>query len=70
MADRWANPWLWLIGIGEDGLTGLPQSSRDALSRAEIVFGGPRHLALADIGARGRSWPVPFSIAPVLTCRG
>src|SRR5882757_3444291 len=65
-----ADRWLTIIGIGEDGLTGLSQSSRDALAKAEIVFGGPRHLRLADIDARGRPWPVPFSIDPVLDCRG
>lgn len=64
------DPWLAIIGIGEDGLTGLSQSSRDALAKAEIVFGGPRHLKLAEIGERGRLWPVPFSIDPVLACRG
>jgi len=64
------DPWLSIIGIGEDGLTGLSQSSRDALAKAEIVFGGPRHLRLAGIDARGCPWPVPFSIDPVLDCRG
>ena len=68
--SRAANPWLTIIGIGEDGLTGLSQSSREALAKAEIVFGGPRHLKLAEIDARGRPWPVPFSVDPVLTCRG
>src|SRR5882757_1938463 len=65
-----ADPWLAIIGIGEDGLTGLSQSSRDALAKAEIVFGGPRHLRLAEIDARGCPWPVPFSVDPVLDCRG
>jgi precorrin-6Y C5,15-methyltransferase (decarboxylating) len=65
-----ADPWLAIIGIGEDGLTGLSQSSRDALAKAEIVFGGPRHLRLAEIDARGRPWLVPFSVDPVLECRG
>lgn len=65
-----ADPWLTLIGIGEDGLAGLSEASRAALDRAEIVFGGPRHLAFAGVGARGRAWPVPFSIAPVLAERG
>jgi precorrin-6B C5,15-methyltransferase / cobalt-precorrin-6B C5,C15-methyltransferase len=64
------DPWLSIIGIGEDGLTGLSQSSRDALAKAEIVFGGPRHLRLAEVDARGRPWPVPFSVDPVLDCRG
>lgn len=65
-----SSPWLAIIGIGEDGLTGLSPSSRDALAKAEIVFGGPRHLRLARIDARGRPWPVPFSVDPVLACRG
>jgi precorrin-6B C5,15-methyltransferase / cobalt-precorrin-6B C5,C15-methyltransferase len=65
-----AEPWLTIIGIGEDGLSGLSEASRKALSRAEAVFGGERHLALADIGARGRPWPTPFDTERVLACRG
>lgn len=65
-----ADPWLSIIGIGEDGLDGLSPASHAALEAAEIVFGGPRHLALAGAGARGRAWPVPFSTAPVLALRG
>lgn len=41
-----------------------------ALATAEVIFGGPRHLALVGAGARGREWPVPFDVAPVLACRG
>ena len=63
-------PWLTLIGIGEDGRTVLSQAARTALERAEVVFGGPRHLGLAGVGARGREWPVPFAVAPVLALRG
>jgi precorrin-6Y C5,15-methyltransferase (decarboxylating) len=65
-----AEPWLTIIGIGEDGLSGLSEASRKALSRAEAVFGGARHLALGDIGARGRPWPTPFDAECVLACRG
>ncbi len=65
-----ADPWLWLIGIGQDGAAGLSKASRDALERAETIFGGPRHLELAKAGARGRPWPVPFSVEPVLALRG
>ncbi|TRW96547.1 precorrin-6y C5,15-methyltransferase (decarboxylating) subunit CbiE [Paracoccus sp. M683] len=65
-----AEPWLTIIGIGEDGLAGLSDASRDALTGAEVIFGGPRHLALAEAGARGREWPVPFDPAPVLALRG
>ncbi len=59
-----------LIGIGEDGLSGLSDASRFAMDEAEIVFGGARHLALAEIGGKGRPWDVPFSIKPVLAARG
>lgn len=66
-----SDPWLFIIGIGEDGLNGLSPASRDALASADIVFGGPRHLALAGINTdRAREWPVPFSTAPVLALRG
>ena len=64
------DPWLSIIGLGEDGLAGLSPASREALDRAELVFGGPRHLALANADARGQAWPVPFDIGPVLACRG
>jgi precorrin-6B C5,15-methyltransferase / cobalt-precorrin-6B C5,C15-methyltransferase len=67
---RLTDPWLTIIGIGEDGLAGLSEASRKALSGAEIVFGGERHLQLAEIGKRGRPWPVPFDVAPVLSRRG
>lgn len=59
-----------MIGIGEDGLSGLNDASRNALERAEIVFGGARHLELAQVGARGVPWGVPFSVDPVLAARG
>ena len=65
-----SDPWLTIIGIGEDGLAGLSEASRKALAGAETVFGGERHLALADVGGRGRPWPVPFDADVVLSCRG
>jgi precorrin-6Y C5,15-methyltransferase (decarboxylating) len=68
--DPLLKPWLTIVGIGEDGLAGLSEASRKALARAEMVFGGERHLALADIGDRGRTWPVPFDAAGVIGARG
>jgi len=65
-----SDPWLTIIGIGEDGLAGLSEASRKALAGAETVFGGERHLALADVSGRGRPWPVPFDADVVLNCRG
>jgi precorrin-6B C5,15-methyltransferase / cobalt-precorrin-6B C5,C15-methyltransferase len=65
-----ADPWLTIIGIGEDGLAGLSEASRKALDHAETVFGGERHLALAEVTGRGRPWPVPFDADVVLSRRG
>ena len=61
--------WLSLIGIGADGAEGLPAASRAALDAAEVVFGGPRHLAMIAHPDK-RPWPVPFDLAPVLALRG
>src|ERR1700759_5021294 len=65
-----AEPWLTIIGIGEDGLAGLSEASRNALACAEAVFGGERHLKLARVDGRGQAWPVPFDTAFVLSRRG
>jgi len=65
-----SEPWLTIIGIGEDGLAGLSEASRNALDRAETVFGGERHLKLADIDGRGKAWPLPFDVSCVLARRG
>jgi precorrin-6B C5,15-methyltransferase / cobalt-precorrin-6B C5,C15-methyltransferase len=70
MRDPSLSPWLTIIGIGEDGLSGLSEASRKALADAETVFGGERHLALAGIDGRGRPWRAPFEVDCVLACRG
>lgn len=64
------DPWLTLIGIPDDTAAGLPAASRAALQEAEVIFGGPRHLDLVAAGDRGKAWPLPFSIAPVLAEKG
>jgi precorrin-6Y C5,15-methyltransferase (decarboxylating) len=57
--------WLSIVGIGEDGPNGLPPVARELIARADVVFGGTRHLALAAPIIRGeaRSWPSPFARA-------
>ncbi|MFW8594909.1 precorrin-6y C5,15-methyltransferase (decarboxylating) subunit CbiE [Cribrihabitans neustonicus] len=70
MSECPSNPWLTIIGLGENGLESLSGASRKALAEAEVIFGGPRHLALVEAGSRGLPWPVPFSVAPVLEMRG
>ncbi|MBK8158501.1 MAG: precorrin-6y C5,15-methyltransferase (decarboxylating) subunit CbiE [Rhodospirillaceae bacterium] len=66
--------WLTVIGIGEDGLGGLGEAARTALTSAKIVFGGQRHLAMlpADLSALRRPWPTPFEGAfdQVLALKG
>ena len=70
MPDPETDPWLTLIGLGEDGPAGLSPASRAALDAAEVIFGGPRHLDLIGAGDKGQAWPVPFDPTPVLAHRG
>lgn len=35
-----------VVGIGADGWAGLPAASREALTGAGVVLGGPRQLEL------------------------
>ncbi|MEM6657032.1 MAG: precorrin-6y C5,15-methyltransferase (decarboxylating) subunit CbiE [Pseudomonadota bacterium] len=62
-------PWLTVLGLGEDGLDGLPTASLHILDKAEIVMGPPRHLSLIpDAGLTRVEWPVPFADGlPILT---
>ncbi|MBF9051946.1 precorrin-6y C5,15-methyltransferase (decarboxylating) subunit CbiE [Roseobacter sp. HKCCD9010] len=54
--------WLIIVGLGEDGLDGLPTASRDALVQAEVVMGAKRHLdLLTGLQAETIEWPVPFA---------
>ena len=59
-----------IVGLTEHGLPGLSVASHLALSEAEVIFGGPRHLDLVQAGPRGQAWPMPFDLAPVLSRRG
>jgi precorrin-6B C5,15-methyltransferase / cobalt-precorrin-6B C5,C15-methyltransferase len=67
-------PWLSIVGIGEDGIDGLSTRARAAVRSAELVFGGARHLALADRLIRGTRlpWRAPFdtNLAELLAHRG
>ncbi|MGB9090038.1 MAG: precorrin-6y C5,15-methyltransferase (decarboxylating) subunit CbiE, partial [Pseudomonas farsensis] len=65
-------PWLTVIGIGEDGFSGLGKQARRALLAATRVFGSPRQLALLPrcIGGERLPWPRPFSLEPVLALQG
>ncbi|MGL4310029.1 MAG: precorrin-6y C5,15-methyltransferase (decarboxylating) subunit CbiE [Paracoccaceae bacterium] len=67
MAER----WLTVIGMGEDGPTGLSDIARAEIAKAELVFAAPRHHAIAGTPVdKARDWPVPFDVAPLLEQRG
>lgn len=63
--------WLAILGIGEDGLDGLPPAARAVLSQAELVVGGERHLELAGpLEAETLAWPSPLTEAlPAILAR-
>ncbi|WJT00690.1 precorrin-6y C5,15-methyltransferase (decarboxylating) subunit CbiE [Novosphingobium humi] len=68
-----SDPWLTIIGLGEDGAQGLSAAAREALDRAEVVIGAPRHLALLPaLTCAILEWPVPFAdgIARLIEQRG
>ncbi len=68
------NRWLSIVGIGEDGISGLGEAAKEVVRSAEIVFGGKRHLALAAelISGQSCAWPSPFEqgIETVIGLRG
>jgi precorrin-6Y C5,15-methyltransferase (decarboxylating) len=60
-------PWLSVIGIGEDGLSGLTPAARALLESAEVLIGAERHLAMIPVETdRARcperhAWPSPMT---------
>ena len=56
------NPWLAIIGLGEDGISGLSPQARTLIAGAALLVGGERHLALVpEGGAERRTWATPLS---------
>ncbi|MCB1882730.1 MAG: precorrin-6y C5,15-methyltransferase (decarboxylating) subunit CbiE [Geminicoccaceae bacterium] len=49
-------PWIEVVGVGCDGLEGLPPALRALVEGAEAVVGGARHLAFLE-GPAGRRVP-------------
>jgi precorrin-6Y C5,15-methyltransferase (decarboxylating) len=60
-----SSPWLTILGIGEDGVNGLSPAARGLLRGASVVYGGRRHLALAEplVAGEARPWPSPMDSA-------
>ncbi len=66
-------PWLTLVGLGEDGLEALSPRARSAIAEAALVVGGRRHLALVG-STRGEqlSWasPIEATVPAIMARRG
>ncbi len=61
VARRKSDPWLSIVGIGEDGLEGLNDEALAHIAAAEVLVGGERHLAkLEDDGRERLSWGSPL----------
>jgi Precorrin-6B methylase 1 len=51
------NPWIIVIGLGEDGLENISSSTKAIIEGAEILVGGARHLGkIPDFGANRITW--------------
>ncbi|WP_210484231.1 precorrin-6y C5,15-methyltransferase (decarboxylating) subunit CbiE [Microvirga antarctica] len=66
-------PWLWIVGIGEDGRAGLSADALAAIAGASLIVGGERHLSLAaPLSVETMTWSNPISdtYAQILARRG
>jgi len=66
--------WLSVVGIGEDGLSGLSAIARSLLDRSKIIVGGARHLAMlpADDTRERLVWasPLQTTVDEIISRRG
>lgn len=69
-----SSPWLTIIGIGEDGISGLGDEAKRRIGAADLVCGGKRHLELAGslISGEQHSWlsPIETSVDFIKAARG
>jgi precorrin-6Y C5,15-methyltransferase (decarboxylating) len=58
-------PWLAILGVGEDGFSGLSAEARQFIQSADLLYGGDRHLALIPVEGKGQriAWPSPMRTA-------
>jgi precorrin-6Y C5,15-methyltransferase (decarboxylating) len=66
--------WLSVVGIGEDGLSGLGEQAQSLIAQAEILVGGARHLAMLppDDPREKLVWttPITTTIEQIIRLRG
>lgn len=61
MTEPKSTVWLTIVGIGEDGAGGLSEAALRAITVAEVLVGGERHLAMfPEHEAERLVWPSPF----------
>ncbi len=66
-------PWLAVVGLGEDGPSGLSPAAARLVSQASLLVGGARHLRLiGPTGGEQMAWPSPLQDAfpAILAHRG
>lgn len=58
-------PWLNIVGVGADGLSGLAPEAHEAVARATTVIGGARHLEMLpeQPDQERLVWPSPLETA-------
>jgi precorrin-6Y C5,15-methyltransferase (decarboxylating) len=61
-----SEPRIVVVGIGADGMAGLPQTSQDELRRATVIYGSKRQLDLLDDSVRAPRMPWPSPMLPAL----
>ena len=55
--------WITVIGIGDDGLDGLPKSHINLINEAEVLVGGKRHHdKVRNTNAEALDWAQGFEI--------
>jgi len=66
--------WLSVVGIGEDGVSGLTPIARALIAQAEVLIGGHRHLGMLPTpdARQMLTWtsPIEASIEAILRRRG
>jgi precorrin-6Y C5,15-methyltransferase (decarboxylating) len=66
--------WLSIVGIGEDGLSGVSPIARALIDHAEVLVGGARHLGMLppDDAREKLTWtsPIATSIEAIVRRRG
>ena len=66
--------WLSIVGIGEDGFSGLTPIARALIAQAEVLVGGNRHLGMlpANDTREKLAWtsPIETSLEAILQRRG